>query len=463
LAQRLVAEGEPVLDVPARLSARVRALGGGSGRKTDDADAFAVAVAGILARELQLVRRDDIIEILRMLSTRRQEVVALRIATVNRLHEVLCQLIPGGAQRHLSATKARPLLAAVRPRDAVGKARKQLALDYAAELARLAARLKELKKNIAQLLAEHPTTLLQINGVGPINAAKILAEVGDVRRFPSRGHFASYTGTAPIDVSSGDNNRHRLNRGGNRRLNHALHIAAVVQYRMPGPRQDYYRRKRDQGKTHLEALRCLKRRLSDAVHRHLVHDLAACDRSRFLLSGQACSGGQGVGAAARETRDVVNRPGRRRLRGQHPVAACGDHPRWASDPTRRMCDPRRFLDFGVGSRIGLHGVVGYGRVRDVRVRVPPKVAMSTSSAPNGRSPPELDNCGVARRAHRSEETLSPPALTSDRGAKRPCPTFGQRFLTVGSAPRDAMEAPAGVPHLESGDHVIAGTTARSAA
>ena len=117
--------------------------------------------------------------------------------------------------------------------------------------------LKELKKSLAE--DEHPTTLLDINEVGPINAAKVLAELGDVRRFPSRHHFASYTGTAPVDVSSGDNNRHRLNRGGNRRLNHALHIAAVVQYRMPGPGQDYYRRKRDQGKTHhLEALRSLK-------------------------------------------------------------------------------------------------------------------------------------------------------------------------------------------------------------
>ncbi len=96
-----------------------------------------------------------------------------------------------------------------------------------------------------------------------------------MRRFPSMAHFASYTGTAPVDVSSGDNNRHRLNRGGNRRLNHALHIAAVVQYRMPGPGQDYYRRKRDQGKTHLEALRCLKRRISDAVYRALVADMAA--------------------------------------------------------------------------------------------------------------------------------------------------------------------------------------------
>jgi len=272
LAQRLVAEGEPVLDVPARLSSRVRALGGGSGRKTDDADAFAVAVAGLRARNLQAVAQDDSVEILRLLSTRRQEVVAQRVATVNRLHDVLCQLIPGGARRHLSATTARQLLSTVRPRNAVGKARKQLAQDYLGELERLDARLKELKKSLADVLDEHPTTLREINGVGPINAAKILAETGDVHRFPSRHHFASYTGTAPVDVSSGDNNRHRLNRGGNRRLNHALHIAAVVQYRMPGPGQDYYRRKRDQSKTHLEAMRCLKRRLSDTVYRQLRGD-----------------------------------------------------------------------------------------------------------------------------------------------------------------------------------------------
>jgi hypothetical protein len=111
--------------------------------------------------------------------------------------------------------------------------------------------------------------------VGPINAAEILAETGDVRRLPSRHHFASYTGTAPVDVSRGDNNRHRLNRGGNRRLNHALHIAAVVPYRMSGLGQVYYQRKRDQGKTHLEALRCLKRQLSDVVYRCLVDDRAA--------------------------------------------------------------------------------------------------------------------------------------------------------------------------------------------
>ena len=214
LAQRLVAEGEPVLDVPARLSARVRALGGGSGRKTDDTDAFAVAVAGLRAKDLQPVRPDDQVEILRMLTTRRQEIVELRIQTVNRLHDILCLLIPGGAQRHLSPSRARALLSGVRPRDAVGKARKQLALDYTGELERLDARRKDLKKQISEVLATQPTTLLKVTGLAAVTSAKILAEVGDVRRFPSRDHFASYTGTAPVDVSSGDNDKHRLNRGG---------------------------------------------------------------------------------------------------------------------------------------------------------------------------------------------------------------------------------------------------------
>jgi transposase len=275
LAQRLVAEDESVLNVPAKLSARVRALGGGSGRKTDNADAFAVAVAGLRARGLQLVRPDDATEILALLTDRRQQLVAARITTVNRLHEVLCQLIPGGAKKNLRASTARALLSSVRPRHAVGKARKQLALDYLVDLERLDGQLKELKKQIADVVAEQGTRLVEIVGVGALGAGKILAEVIDVRRFPSKAHFASYTGTAPVDVSSGDSNRHRLNRGGNRRLNHVLHIAAVCQARMPGEGRDYYRRKRAAGKTHLEAIRCLKRRLSDVVYRQLIDDLTA--------------------------------------------------------------------------------------------------------------------------------------------------------------------------------------------
>ena len=274
LAQRLLAEDELVLDVPARLSARIRALGGGSGRKTDSADALAVAIAGLRATNLQPVRAQDSTEILGMLTGRRQELTQERICTVNRLHALLCQLIPGGAKRNLTATRARALLSGVRPRAAVGKARKQLALDYVGELERLDARLKELKKQIGEVVDQRGTYLVEVAGIGKLGAGKTIAEVIDVRRFPSKAHFASYTGTAPVDVSSGENNRHRLNRGGNRRLNHVLHVAAVVQARMPGPGRDYYLRKRAGGKTHLEAIRCLKRRLSDVVYRCLLADRA---------------------------------------------------------------------------------------------------------------------------------------------------------------------------------------------
>lgn len=100
---------------------------------------------------------------------------------------------------------------------------------------RLDGKLEELKRQIADVVADQRTSLTDVVGIGPLGAGKILAEVLDVRRFPSKAHFASYTGTAPIDVSSGDNERHRLNRAGNRRLNHVLHIAAVTSRGCPVP------------------------------------------------------------------------------------------------------------------------------------------------------------------------------------------------------------------------------------
>jgi transposase len=273
LAQRLAAEGEQVLNVPAKLSARVRALGGGSGRKTDDTDAYAVAVAGLRGKHLELVQPDDVVTVLKLLADRRQQLVEQRIAAVNRLHQLLQELLPGGASRRLTASKAREILSGVRPRDQVGKARKQLALEHLADVAELDARLKAMATRIQAVLADHPSALSDIFGIGPVGTAVIIGEVGDVRRFPSKDHFASYTGTAPIDASSGDTVRHRLNRGGNRRLNFALHVAALVQVRFPGPGQDYYRRKLAAGKSPLEAMRCLKRRLSNVVFAALLADL----------------------------------------------------------------------------------------------------------------------------------------------------------------------------------------------
>lgn len=302
LAQRLTMEGEHVLDVPAVLSARVRALGGGSGRKTDEADAYAVAVAGLRGHGLQVVKPEDEVAVLKMLSDRRQQLVEQRIAAVNRLHDVLQDLLPGGASTRLTAIKAHEILAGLSPSDPVGQARKQLAVEHADDVAELDVKIKAMAKRIAAAVAQRPSAVTDIKGIGAVGTALILGEVGDVRRFRSKHHFASYTGTAPIDVSSGDQNRHRLNRGGNRRLNYALHIAALVQIRFPGPGQDYYARKRAEGKKPLEAMRCLKRRLSDVVFHALQEDL----RGRHQAAGPEGHSGATLQSSASDPTPMVS-------------------------------------------------------------------------------------------------------------------------------------------------------------
>jgi transposase len=275
LAQRLIADGETVVDVPPKLSTRVRAMSTGHGRKTDPTDARAVAIVGLRNDELTSVVVDDETVALRLLSERRRDLVRSRTQTVNRLHQVLMELVPGGAAQKLTAAKAKALLATVRPRDVAGKARRQLAADYIDDVTTLDRKLKAIEKRISDAVEATNTSLTQIVGVGPITAALILGEVGNVARFPSNDHFASYTGTAPLDASSGEVVRHRLSRAGNRRLNHALHIAALVHKRYDPRGRDYYARKLAAGKGSKGALRCLKRRLSDAVFRRLVHDQAA--------------------------------------------------------------------------------------------------------------------------------------------------------------------------------------------
>ena len=116
------------------------------------------------------------------------------------------------------------------------------------------------------------SSLMGLTGVGPVVAARVLADVGDVARFADRNRFASWTGTAPLDASSGEQNRHRLSRAGNRRMNHMIHIAAISQIRLDTDGRAYYRRKRAEGKKPLEAIRCLKRRISDAIYRQLLDD-----------------------------------------------------------------------------------------------------------------------------------------------------------------------------------------------
>ncbi len=159
---------------------------------------------------------------------------------MNRLHVLLAQLIPGGAPRELSADAAAGLLRRVRPRDVLGATRRRLAVDLIAEVRRLDGRITATGEQITTAVRESGTTLTELFGIGGLLAGKILARVGSIRRFGSAAAFASYTGTAPIAVSSGDVVRHRLSRAGDRQLNYALHVMAVTQIRRDTAGRAYY-------------------------------------------------------------------------------------------------------------------------------------------------------------------------------------------------------------------------------
>ena len=275
LVLRLLERGEAVVDVPAKLSARMRVYATGQGRKTDETDAHSIALVGVRMTGLREVVNDETLEVLRLLVDRRRRIGEDHTRMVCQLHQLLLELLPGGAKKDLSAAQARRLLETVRPKDVAGKTRKRVAMELVVDLERVYARKKAANKELIELVKQTGTGLLDLHGIGPSGATRLLVEVGDVTRFPTKGHFASWTGTAPIDTSSGDNVRHRLSRGGNRQINKALHMMAVVQLRNATEGRAYYDRKVAAGKTANEAMRCLKRRLSDIAYRTMLDDLVA--------------------------------------------------------------------------------------------------------------------------------------------------------------------------------------------
>ena len=138
-----------------------------------------------------------------------------------------------------------------------GKTRRRLAAEQVTELVAMEKKIKALTRELKEMVLASGSTLMELPGVGPVVAARTLADVGDVARFTDRNRFASWTGTAPIEASSGEIVRHRLSRAGNRRMNHMTHIAAATQIRLDTPGRAYYRRKIAAGKTRAEAMRCL--------------------------------------------------------------------------------------------------------------------------------------------------------------------------------------------------------------
>jgi transposase len=272
LAHRLVHDGEIVFDVPPKLSAQVRVFATGNGRKTDPVDAHSVALAALRAPGLVQVRVEEDLVVMGMLADRRDELGRARTQVVNRLHRLLLELLPGGAKKFLSARQARALIAAVKPRDLAGKTRRRLAVELIAELEAIDKKTRALDKELTGLVAARGSTLMDLHGIGPSGAARLLADVADVHRFASRDRFASWNGTAPLDASSGSQARHRLSRAGNRRINRVLHVMAVVQLRHPTKGRAYYDERRAGGMPSMMAMRALKRRLSNVVFARMLAD-----------------------------------------------------------------------------------------------------------------------------------------------------------------------------------------------
>ena len=273
LAQQLLSAGERVLDVPPKLGARVRLLAAGDVNKNDPNDARSVAVAALRSPGVREVTPDDHAAVLKVWSKRHKDLGRTRTQVVCRLHAVLCQLVPGGVSKAITAGQAAHILGSITMPDAVTAARCELAAAFLEDLRRIDAQLRDTKKKLAVVVAAAGTSLTGLFGAGPVIAATVIGDVRDVSRFPGRDHFAAYDGTAPIEVSSGQRKACRLSRRGNRRLNHAIHMAAVTQVRhRHSEGRAYYDKKLAEGKTRKEALRALKRQISNAIFACLQAD-----------------------------------------------------------------------------------------------------------------------------------------------------------------------------------------------
>jgi transposase len=205
--------------------------------------------------------------------------VAERTRALNRLHGLLRDLVPGGIAGPLSADRAARILRGIRPQGgASARLRRRLASEILRDLRTLDRKIADLNWRIEAEVEASGTTLTEIFGIAPILAARIIGTVGNVERFPTKAHFASYAGTAPVEASSAEVVRHRLSLAGNRKLNYALDMVAICQARSDARGGSYYRKKVAEGKSRKEALRCLKRRISDAVFKSLMADSQAPSR-----------------------------------------------------------------------------------------------------------------------------------------------------------------------------------------
>lgn len=275
-ARHLLAASEDVREVPASFTHRERRRQP-SQRKSDVIDA--IAIARVVAREERLFapRREGVTEDLKLLSDHRGQLKRARNQVANRTHRHLAIHHPGYEQRVPKLTGKKHLVAAEELVAGDSSIRANLIASLVADLRRIDEETRSVEKMITLKIQESGTALVHVHGIGEIIAAKILGEIGDASRIRSKAAFAMLNGTAPLPASSGSTTRYRLNRGGNRQLNYALHVIALARVRTDPETQAYVARRRAQGKTFKEAMRCLKRHISNEIYRCLMFDARAVE------------------------------------------------------------------------------------------------------------------------------------------------------------------------------------------
>ncbi len=274
----LLGLGEVIVRVPPKLMAHARDAARSYG-KSDPIDALAVARAALRHPDLPTARLDGPARDVRLLVDHREDLVNQRTAMINRLRWHLHDLDPtfdvpvGTLTRYVTLDRVAQFL-----EDRQGTV-VRIATELVSGCRELTVRITELTREIEALIKELAPSLLALDGCGPLSAAKIVAETADVTRFRSRDAYAMHNGTAPLPVWSGNRHRHRLSRVGNRQLNAAIHRIAITQMRINSDAQALMERQMNNGRTKTEALRVLKRKLSDVVYRTLRNDAQAANAS----------------------------------------------------------------------------------------------------------------------------------------------------------------------------------------
>ncbi|MET8421549.1 IS110 family transposase [Streptomyces sp. NPDC005134] len=273
LADGLLLAGHEVVWVPTRLMAAHRKLHAATGSKSDPVDATAVAHASVATPGLDRHRIDERVRELRVLVDLRADLVRRRTMVINQVKaytHLWLDHTPGDLTRRPGMTSLTMLLENTETSTHV----RRVLVEMVTEIAELNKRVRGLEATIRELVTPLAPALMEITGISHVSAAVLLAEIGDITRFTSSARLARYTGCAPIPVYSSDKERHRLHRGGNRRLNSVLYTAAIVQQRFhPGARELLARHEPTKGAR--GARRVLKRHLIDVIHRAMTKDRAS--------------------------------------------------------------------------------------------------------------------------------------------------------------------------------------------